>query len=803
MRIWIENFSGISKPLRQLTIKGEEWDWTEDCEAAFQLLKKKVGRDILLTKLEYGENAGELIVAVDSAQTAAGAVLLQVQKDGKRQPARYESISFTDVESRYSQAKLELCGVVKTLKKLQLYIWGVPFTLEVDASYLRQMVNSPDPLPNAATNRWVAWLHLFDFSIRHVPAEKHKGPDALSRVDRDSEDSTTLSAEGLISDHIQVLTEAQEKDDDACIWRIYLEEHLYDGEWLRLGRYLDTLQRPEGLTDQQYTRLKRKAVGYFIRDGKLFKRRKAGNTAVEVVINVDKKKLLLEALHDNLGHRGVSETYRRLMDRAWWPKIYEDVSHWVKSCDECQKRKAKEEREKRTSTRTRGMFERLNFDTIHIGHGPLPYIVTAHDDLMAWPEAKCIPACKAKYIEVFIEEIIARFGQFSIALCDSGPEYFAEAAAAFEKFGVKCVRPSSHSPESNGMSENHHIPLVDCLQKLSKHDPARYHLNLPTALFAERISVARSTGFSPYFLMYGCDPVLPVDLELETWLVADWKNVRTKGDLLAGRVKQIRRKPEDLEAASRKLGRSRKQSVQYHDKANAHRLRDALQPGDMVLVQNVRQELRLGRKLEDRWLGPYKVVERTRKGAYYLRELGEDGVRLKRRFAPKRLRRFWPRRRLEGERSEEYRESMEGDIQPNGMEEDDNWDLEGIEGTAPVVWTQEEEDSLRSESSEPSSSDVDTQHSDLRSPAEPSHESWRQKEYRRHLDEDNIPPELHDPLQDYLEVEGQLPRTRSGKQPAPQIRKGAAVAPAPRNTVPQRRQEPPGGPLRVLPYMPK
>lgn len=165
---------------------------------------------------------------------------------------------------------------------------------------------------------------------------------------------------------------------------------------------------------------------------------------------------------------------------------------------------------------------------------------------MAWPEAKAIPRCKARYIENFIEELIARFGQFKTALCDSGPESFAEAAAAFKKFGVSCVRPSAHSPGSNGMSENHHIPLVDCLQKLSKDEPAKYHLNLPTALFAQRISVARSTGFSPYFLLYGCDPVLPVDLELKTWIVGDWQNVRTKGDLLAERVKQIQRKPEDL-----------------------------------------------------------------------------------------------------------------------------------------------------------------------------------------------------------------------------------------------------------------
>lgn len=241
VRIWIENFSGISKPLRQLTIKDHEWKWTQECENAFQM---KVGKDNLLSKLEYGEGAGELIVAVDSSQTAAGAVLLQVRPDGKSQPARDDSITFTEGESRYSQAKLELCGVVKALKKLQLYIRGVPFTLEVDASYLRQMVNSRDPLPNAATNRWVAWLHLFDFTIRHVPGLKHQLLDALSRVERDSDNTTAQSAEGLVSDSAAyrslplTLSPSPPEvpdSDTATTWRINLEEHMYAGQWLQPG----------------------------------------------------------------------------------------------------------------------------------------------------------------------------------------------------------------------------------------------------------------------------------------------------------------------------------------------------------------------------------------------------------------------------------------------------------------------------------------------------------------------------------------------------------------------------------------
>ena len=63
VRIWVEGFSNITFPLRQLLRKDAEWEWTEECEHAFEELKRKIGRDILLKRLEYGPDAGEIIVA--------------------------------------------------------------------------------------------------------------------------------------------------------------------------------------------------------------------------------------------------------------------------------------------------------------------------------------------------------------------------------------------------------------------------------------------------------------------------------------------------------------------------------------------------------------------------------------------------------------------------------------------------------------------------------------------------------------------------------------------------------------------
>ena len=81
-------------------------------------MKKLVGYDITLKKLDYKEGAEVINLAVDSSYIAAGAVLTQEDK-GLDRPVLYESVVFSPTESKYSQSKLELCGVAKIMKKLQ------------------------------------------------------------------------------------------------------------------------------------------------------------------------------------------------------------------------------------------------------------------------------------------------------------------------------------------------------------------------------------------------------------------------------------------------------------------------------------------------------------------------------------------------------------------------------------------------------------------------------------------------------------------------------------------------------------
>ena len=57
----------------------------------------------------------------------------------------------------------------------------VNLMVEVDAKYIKGMLNHPDIQPNATINCWIAAIHSFHFKLVHVPAAKHTGVDGLLR----------------------------------------------------------------------------------------------------------------------------------------------------------------------------------------------------------------------------------------------------------------------------------------------------------------------------------------------------------------------------------------------------------------------------------------------------------------------------------------------------------------------------------------------------------------------------------------------------------------------------------------------
>ncbi|XP_062021178.1 uncharacterized protein LOC133737687 [Rosa rugosa] len=93
-RRFIENYSKKTTPLTELLKKGVTWDWSSDCEKAFQDLKKAVMEDLVLALPDLNQ---PFEVQTDASDFALGGVLLQWGH-----PVAYESHKLLEAERKYT-----------------------------------------------------------------------------------------------------------------------------------------------------------------------------------------------------------------------------------------------------------------------------------------------------------------------------------------------------------------------------------------------------------------------------------------------------------------------------------------------------------------------------------------------------------------------------------------------------------------------------------------------------------------------------------------------------------------------------
>jgi hypothetical protein len=141
LRIFIRNFARRAHNLVKLTRKDSPFEWAKEQEAAQEELKQAVIESPALRALDYSFST-PIILAVDTSYIAICYLLARCDPDNPRARfySRFGSITLelNDRESRFSQPKLELYGVYRTLKALKLYLIGVRnIIVEVDAQHIR------------------------------------------------------------------------------------------------------------------------------------------------------------------------------------------------------------------------------------------------------------------------------------------------------------------------------------------------------------------------------------------------------------------------------------------------------------------------------------------------------------------------------------------------------------------------------------------------------------------------------------------------------------------------------------------
>ncbi|GJU24478.1 putative reverse transcriptase domain-containing protein [Tanacetum coccineum] len=165
---------GLHVDPAKIEAKNKKYIWDEDQESAFQLLKQKLCKALILALPEGND---EFVVYCDASHQGLGAVLMQREK-----VIAYASQQLKPHEENYTTHDLELGAVVFALKIWRHYLYGGKCNVFTDHKSLQHILDQKEL--NMRQRRWLELLADYDCEIRYHPGKANVVADALSRKEQ-------------------------------------------------------------------------------------------------------------------------------------------------------------------------------------------------------------------------------------------------------------------------------------------------------------------------------------------------------------------------------------------------------------------------------------------------------------------------------------------------------------------------------------------------------------------------------------------------------------------------------------------
>ena len=606
-RMFVEGFASIAEPLTRLTKKDTPFVWSTEQQVALDELKRRITTQPIMCHFDHSV---PVELRTDASGYGLGAILLHVFPDRRKRVIEYASRLLKKEEKNYGISEKECLAIVWAITKYRTYLMGVKFTVVTDHLALVWLKSKRDLPPRLM--RWANILQPYHFEIIYKSGKLHRDVDHLSRYP--VEDQGIISVDPI--SYGRRGTNYRDQDGPQAEPAEEVEEVM--------GMERDELRQAqsEDETCQELLAHIEESREFAVEEGlvvQLDRHDGRAEVVTKLVIPDSLLNRVLYGLHDDplSGHGGARKTLWRFKQRYYTHNAGAKVKAYVQSCHLCQTRKhpwTKKIGKLHPLEPAVRPFERVGLDTL----GPFRRsqqgnvkIIVATDYMTRWSIAKAVPRENAGEIaHMLIHEIILKHGTPESILSDRGKSFRTEMMRElYREFDIRHVTATAYHPQTNGLAERMNKTLAVMMSMYVNQHHRNWDEFLPYVVFAYNSTVQDSTGYSPFYLLYGFEARLTTDLGPQP------------EQTVSGHFEKLHHARERAVEASAEA--QLRQKEQY-DKDRFHR---EYTVGDLVLVFRPRGYSGQTTKLRHPFEGPFKVVQKHNDLNYLVREVTPRGKR--------------------------------------------------------------------------------------------------------------------------------------------------------------------------------
>ncbi|ESK82457.1 reverse transcriptase-rnase h-integrase [Moniliophthora roreri MCA 2997] len=185
-RKFIGKYTHLTRLLNDLLQKNRKFEWTKQCQIAFNLLKAKFLSEPILVMPDVDK---PFVIEADASKWATDAVLRQKGTDGEWHPCGYLSKSLSPTEWNYEIYDCKLLAIYRALMEWRHYLMGGKFKIVILSDHKNLTYFQTAQKLNRRQARWSLFLSEFDLGLVHIPGKSITQADALSRWSNEQEDA--------------------------------------------------------------------------------------------------------------------------------------------------------------------------------------------------------------------------------------------------------------------------------------------------------------------------------------------------------------------------------------------------------------------------------------------------------------------------------------------------------------------------------------------------------------------------------------------------------------------------------------